>query len=82
MIGIITETMRNYEKWCKRNNLNPKDYIPIVSIQQVLGRKFDEVWEVNGLPSFIDDIGFIMEYLGSHSVNFRRIEKINGKELS
>lgn len=81
MIGIITETLRNYYRWCKNNNLNPKDYRPIGSLKNVLGIKFDEVWEVRGLPSFIDDIGIVCEYLQSHDIQVRKIEEINDKEL-
>lgn len=81
MIGILVETHRMYMNWCKYNNLDHRNYVPITSIQKVLGMKFDEVWRVKNLPDFLNDIGFVLEYLESHNIPVRYITEINDKEL-
>lgn len=76
MIGILVESNHLYQNWCNYNKLDPKDFIPITSIQKVLGMKFDEVWKVKGLPIFFDNIGYVLEYFQSHNIEIIKIAEI------
>ena len=66
MIGIIVDTYSRYKHYIDHYKYNPKEYKLITRLEDVIGIKFDEVWELN--YSWIDGIGSILEYLHIHGI--------------